>query len=86
MKLHYDLFHFKRYLLYIFVYVGFFCRLCHSYCRFFIVYVVCITVLCYLLSFFVVFNRLLIIFFCHISIAVLCLPVPIDSIVVHNHS
>jgi len=55
MKLHYDLFHFKRYLLYIYVV-------------------------------FVVFNRLLIIFFCHLSIAIVCLPVSIDWIVVRNHS
>jgi len=33
-----------------------------------------------------VFNCLLIIFFCHLSIGVLCLPVQIDWIVVHNHS
>jgi len=44
---------------------------------FFIVfYVVCIAVFCCSLSFF--FNRLLIIFFCHFSIAILCLPVSID--------
>jgi len=49
------------------------------------VFVVCIAVLyCslpFVLLFFIVFNRLLaIIFFCHLSIAVLWLPVPIGSI------
>jgi len=34
----------------------------------------------------VIFCRLLIIFFYHLSIAVLCLPVLIDWIVVRNHS
>jgi len=33
---------------------------------------------------FIVFNRLLIIFFCHLSIAVLCPP--IDWTVIRNHS
>jgi len=55
MKLHYDLFHFKRYLLYVYVVLSFFCRLCHSYCRFFLsFYVVRIAVLVVFLSFLIV--------------------------------
>jgi len=77
MKLHYDLFHFLNVICYIF------CLLCHSYCRFLsFMSFVCRSLL-FILSF---FNRLLIIFFCHLSIVVLCPPVPIDWIVVRNHS
>jgi len=80
MKLHYDLFHF-----FFNVICCLFCRLCHSYCRsllFILSFVaVRIAVFCCFLIFIIlsVYH-----FFCHPSISVLCLPIPINWIVANN--